>query len=248
MKKLFLSLAVFGFLFAACNRDDNGNGYENGETRRLPSKKTSVWLNDGVPNYWHYSFEYDNQNRLVKRIAWGQGWSDTLEFLYQDGNSPVKILSRAIDNGEAFQSQREILYVDSLVIINWNDGDWSGSDTLVVNSNMQIVNWPREWGRFEYNSNGNISRSIPLDWYSIEISYSNAKSIFRYANIPGWLMVWVFGVEFPEIGYMPSEFRRNNQVTATFMYTLDGNWVRTRTSIYPGEAEQTSTFEYINAR
>jgi len=254
MKKLFLALATIGFLFIGCNRDDNDNGYENGETRKLPSKMTATWLNEfGDPNHWFQTFEYDAQNRLIKVISWNElgDWADTLQFLYETGNTPTKMLARGRDGEYMGQRENTFEYVDNLVIIIREGVGWISRDTVELNASNQMVRWiiDGEGGEgIEYNSNGNISRLVRNEHSIVEISYSNKKSIFRYANIPSWLMFWIFHVEFPVQGYMPSEFRINGEVTTTFTYTLNGDWVKTRTRIGDADADEVMTIEYINAR
>jgi len=251
MKKLFLLFATAGLLLASCSNDDNGydngNGNQNGESRLLPSKIIYTWLDEfGTPHNSYTAFVYDDLNRLIKYIQWGHWGSDTLRLYYETGNNPVRVVGRFVDGDYSSSREIGISLVGNLLIFNREEGDWTSTDTIVVNSSMQIVNW--EGRTFEYDANGNISQILGSD--TATFTYTNIQSVFRYANVPCWLMNWVFDLGFyPAQGYMPASWSRGSGDDvrgSTFTYTVDGNWVRTRTTV--GGDENVATFEYINAR
>ena len=195
------------------------------------------------------SLEYDDQNRLVRRISWGPSgdWSDTMQLVYETGNRPVKVIFSSVDNGSTWRSEREIRYVDNLVIIGQ-------SDTIIVDANQRMVGW-NEFGNavFHYNANGNLTNiTWEEDGGSRVLTYSNVRSPFRYVNIPAWLMFWAFDLLYPSQGFMPASFAWGDDsgTMTTMTYTSDGNWVRTRTITWASEEDgsSTATFEYINAR
>ena len=246
MKKLLLSLAMFGFLFAACNKNNN-------ETKKLPSKITNTWLSEGgTPNSWFQVFEYDNQNRITKIISWdGRSWEDTMRFTYGTGNMPIKMVANGRDGEYVGQRENTFERRGNLILITRESEDRRSVDTVELNANNQIVRWllDGEGGaNVEYNANGNINKLTWSGGSVREIFYSNVKSIFRYANVPDWFMFWVFELEYPAQGYMPTEIHGSNGLIGSWAYTLNGDWVATRTATWEGESPTTSTFEYINAK
>jgi len=260
MKKLFLLFAAAGLLLASCSSDDNG--YENGDNgngngngnRKLPSKISfSAPAEDGSGLLsWYMQFEYDDQKRLVKYIEQGTWARITHEFLYETGNFPTKIIINAVHNSDgthSFTNKVEIEYTGNQIIITQNfegvDESRTSTQTLIVNANNQLINSGA--GVFEYNSNGNISTIVWEDAQTVTFVYSNAKAVFRYANVPSWLMQWFFEGFFPEQGYMPAGIYRDGERTMTLTYTLEGDFVKTRTWI-SGDWEEVSVFEYINAK
>jgi len=243
MKKLFLVFAAAGLLLASCSDNENGD-----DTRRLPSKITYTWLDeDGTPHNTYTSLAYDDQNRLIEIVGWGHWGSDTTRFVYGTGNSPERMIRSFVDGEYSSSSEVEITLAGNLIIFVQEGDGWTSTDTMVINTSMQVVNWD---GRtFEYDNNGNISRIVD-EYDTIVFTYSNVQSVFRYANVPSWLMNWAFDTGlYPARGYMPAGFSRGsgeNARTSTFTHTMDGNWVRTRTMT--GGDEFVATFEYINAR
>ena len=218
--------------------------------KKLPSKITNTWLGEGgTPNNQFQTFEYDNQNRLTKIISWdGRGWEDTLQFTYEaTGNMPVKMVANGRDGEDVNQRENTFERRGNRILITRG----STVDTAELNANNQVVRWLLDGeagASIEYNANGNISK---LTWGGgsvREIFYSDVKSIFRYANVPGWFMFWVFELEYPAQGYMPTEIHGSGGLIGTWNYTLDGDWVATRTATWEGGSPTTSTFEYINAK
>jgi len=243
MKKLLYSIAIFGAMTIAitsCGKKEEEEKPQSGD--KLPSKATYVWTGEGETSTWIRMFEYDSQNRLTKITSGSGNNMDTIWFEYGSGNTLNKQRWSEEDGGV-----REFRYSgDSVIITRIGNDDDSWSEVIIINSNKQLV---RDAGgsTFEYNANGNVTKIDRKEDGVLNFSYSNAKSIFRHVNTQCWFMSWVFDAVYQSTGFMPSSHSWEGSTnTTTHTYTLDGEYVKTRTT--SNVSTEVATYEYVDAK
>ena len=237
MKKLFFLTAIVSLLFVGCN-NDNGDYDPNDPStetvRLLPSK----WISSGGSSPDTIHFLYDNLNRLETIELWRRhGLSGGMTITYNVNDNPITT---------GGQCQGQFRYSGNFVFAPICTSNWNWSyDTLTIgiDGRLDEIRGVRGGVRerrhnFSYSSNGNLMKITRQNhlWEggsdTIEITYSNVRSIWRHINIPKWFLTYVsvneltvFPAEFACKRMMPSRIRfSGDEVTEiNFAYRLDAN-------------------------
>ena len=263
MKKILFATAIIGLLFAGCDKDpNNGGDPETEAVRKLPSKM----ILDNVLEV--NSFEYDERNRLIRKIEPGSGLSMTISYDVND--NPVRI-------GYGWNSEsgtRTFQYSGNQIFVLRSDDYGSRRDTLTIDVNGQLVElkWEqhgreimerRETQSFKYDSRGNLTDIVWISYDTFTddtttrkytITHSEVKSLWRHINMPDWFWYYSFFYGFDiflgcKTGYMPSQIDFREYGAYKYAYGLDADgYVRQMDMMASGSVFMVLTFEYIPAK
>ncbi len=186
MNKLFiLSAAVFALLFTACEKDTSENATKNSKDRIVLNDSQILYHyyaqysrdTNGVEHLWEEDFyEYDNQNRLSKKVRYYYDPNgvlyDTTNFIYTyTGN---KVIVNEYNNNN-------INYARNIYVLNSNN-------LIIIDSAFQkgFFSTPQFFNEKEYEYlNKKLSRQFSKNSPNQDLYFwtnGNLSKIERYNN------------------------------------------------------------------
>jgi len=207
MKRFILLFAITAMAFTACTKKSETqtettvvqSQTENKHLVSVPTFTGSAARNAsfGQPEklaeriaapYSSSSYEYDDQNRILKSHEYGKMDVTTTTITY-NGNDIVKTVTVIKDDYSGEES-----IVDTKNFTRKGNQIYTGSETITLNNDEYIImcEWEDNTYRHYNYHDGNVIKIVDTtgDYREVFYEYDNKVSPFYHCNTPKWYLVW----------------------------------------------------------